>query len=78
VRRALDRANQLNGGIFHAAVPAPGPLPAPKSLVTAIPFETPPISPLWTAAAYAAFDADEIPAPTFGVASAARDCCVLS
>ena len=26
----------------------------------------------------AAFDADEIPAPTFGVASAARDCCVLS
>ena len=41
VRRALDRAQQLNNGIFHKPVPELGPLPAPKSLVTAIPCPRP-------------------------------------
>ncbi|KAH8086028.1 3'-tRNA processing endoribonuclease [Aureococcus anophagefferens] len=55
IRRALDRANQLNNGIFHKPVPPPGPLPPAKSLVTAIPFDDPPPSPLWTDRAWAAF-----------------------
>ena len=78
IRRALDRANQLNNGIFHKPVPPPGPLPPAKSLVTAIPFDDPPPSPLWTDRAWAAFDAAELPAPTFGPASEGRDCCVIS
>mgnify|MGYP003311359671 FL=1 len=72
------RQNQLNNGIFHKPVPPPGPLPPAKSLVTAIPFDDPPPSPLWTGKAWAAFDAAELPAPTFGPASEGRDCCVIS
>ncbi|KAK7239249.1 3'-tRNA processing endoribonuclease [Aureococcus anophagefferens] len=43
----------LNNGIFHKPVPPPGPLPPAKSLVTAIPFDDPPPSPLWTDRAWA-------------------------
>ena len=78
IRRALDRATQLNNGIFHRLPAAPGPLPEAKSLVTALPFEEPPPSPLWTDRAWAAFDPDKVPAPTFAFASAGRDCCTIS
>jgi len=77
VRRALDRAQQLNNGIFHKPVPELGPLPAPKSLVTAIPYEEPAPSHLWTKAAWDAIDPDKIDAK-FGPASDARECCTIS
>mmetsp|Transcript_20991 Transcript_20991/g.62626 ORF Transcript_20991/g.62626 Transcript_20991/m.62626 type:complete len:437 (+) Transcript_20991:334-1644(+) len=78
IQTALDRANQLNNGIFHRPVPPAEPLPAPKSLVTALPYEEPPPSPLWTRDAWAAFDPDLIPPPTHGPASGARDCCAIA
>ena len=78
VRTALDRAHQLNNGIFHKPVPALGPLPAPKSLVTAVPYEEPPPSHLWTEAAWNAIDPDKLDAPAFGPASDARDCCTIA
>lgn len=80
IRRALDRANQLNNSIFHKPPTTQlEPSPEKKSLISAVPYEVQEPSPLWTQQAWDAFDPDKLPdAPDFGFASASRDCCVIS
>lgn len=80
VRKALDRANQLNNSIFHKPpAETTDPWPERKSLIAAIPYDDPGVSPLWTVAAWDAFDPDKLPdPPAFGFASDSRDCCTIS
>ncbi|KAJ8604342.1 hypothetical protein CTAYLR_002519 [Chrysophaeum taylorii] len=79
IRRALDRANQLNNAIFHRPPSAQvDPLPEPKTLISAMPYEDPGYSPLWTAKAWDAFDPEKLPDAEFGIASDSRECCTIS
>jgi len=79
IKRAYDRALQLDSSIFHRGPSELGPFPERKSLITAVPCPDPGKSPLWTRQAWDAFDQAKLPEnPPFGVASDSRDCCLIS
>jgi len=80
LKRAYNRANQLDTSIFHRGpCPELQPFPQPKSLITATPFPDPGISNLWTPEVWNAFDPQKVPEDgVFRIASASRDCCAIS
>ena len=79
IKRAYDRALQLDANIFHRGPATLSPFPERKSLITALPLPDPGIATEWTQAAWDAFDPDKLPEkPSFGVASASRECCLIS